>query len=82
MPNRNRKNRMINCRLPIAGRDLNRAVIATLSPLFLDASFSGRRTRRILNVLSDLRLPDEFGFSPSRADSTITKSRQFQPCLR
>ena len=82
MPNRNRKKKMINCRLPIAGSDLKSAVIATLRPLFLEASFKGLSTRRILRVLRDLRLFVALGLSPNRADNTIIKSKQFQPCLR
>ena len=70
---------MISCRFPIAGRDLNKAVIATFNPLFFEASLSGLSTRRILRVFSDFRLLPLFGFRPIRAEQTIKKSRQFQP---
>lgn len=79
MANKNRKNTMISYRFPIAGRDLNKAVIATFNPLFFEASLSGLSTRRILRVFSDLRLLPLFGLRPIRAEQTIKKSRQFQP---
>jgi len=73
---------MINCRFPIAGSDLKSAVIATFKPLFLEASFNGLNTRRILSVLSDFRLFVAFGLRPNSADKTITKSRQFHPYFK
>ena len=66
----------------MAGSDLKSAVIATFRPLFFEASFNGLSTRRILRVFNDFRLFVAFGLRPKRADMTITKSRQFHPCLR
>ena len=66
----------------MSGMDLNSAVSAILSPLFLETILKGLKTLRTLSVFKTFRFFPVLGFSPIRAEKTITKSRILQPSLR
>ena len=78
IPSRNKKKKIIICRLKISGSDLMSEIIATLRPLLRETILRGLSMRRILYILSTLKFALAFGFSESSEDSTITKSNMFQ----
>lgn len=66
----------------MSGKALYKAVIETLSPLFLETILKGLSTLRILSVFKTLRLLPVFGLSEISAEQTMTKSKIFQISLK
>lgn len=62
--------------------DLNSAVSAILSPLFLETILKGLNTLSTRSVFKTFRFFPVLGLSPIKAEKTITKSRMFHPTLR
>lgn len=75
---RNMKNRTITCSRIIFGSDRPRDTMATLRFLSLAMSLSGRRIFNILKALMKEIYMASPAMTPSKAETTITKSSMFQ----
>jgi hypothetical protein len=82
MAKRKMKNSTIIYKLIMEGIELNRDVMATFNPSFLEISLNGLRILSILRDLMKEMSTSSPTMMPVRAESTMTKSRMFHGSFR
>ena len=68
-------------RFNIGGIDFRRESIESVSPSFLDISFNGLRTFKILNIFILSKMPPKLN-KPTKEKMTIVRSNLFEWFLR